>query len=576
MTAEKKPVWFKTFTALNQQFTEQTIRQNGAARANGILEILSELTAAYSNKPDRWADIQQRYQSAQWQLWSGFARVSVDGKLRTIVSPQAHDKRFRDPAWSELPFFDYMKQAYLLATKGFHELIESAELDPVRKKHLAFHAQQYLDAAAPGNFLATNPEALRLALETSGQSLARGMENFARDMERGRISMSDESSFEVGKSLAITPGSVVFENDYLQLIQYAPLTETVYRRPLLIVPPVINKYYILDLQPANSFVRFALEQGHTVFMISWRNVGAELGSATWDDYVEHGVVTAMRVVRDLVRADKINAMGFCVGGTLLATTLAVQRARKRNPVASLTLLATMLDFTDPGKISAYIDDAYLRECETRYGGGRVMRGAELAAAFSNLRANELIWSYVVNNYLKGQTPRAFDFLYWNADTVNLPGALYAFLVKKLYGENRLKAPGQLSVCGAGVDLGHVDMPAYLLASREDHIVPWQTAYASTRLLPGPLEFVLAASGHIAGVINPPAKGRRNYWTNPDQPDDGAEWLSGATSVAGSWWTHWAAWIARHAGKKVAARRTLGNTIYKPIEAAPGRYVKALS
>ncbi len=540
------------------------------------MDILRELTVAYANEPERWAEIQRRYQSMQLQLWTGFARASLDGKPSAIISPQTEDKRFRDPAWSALPFFDYMKQSYLLATNGLNELIETAELDPVRKKHLAFHAQQYLDAIAPSNFIATNPEALQLALETEGQSLARGRENFARDVERGRISMSDESGFEVGKNLAITPGAVVLENDYLQLIQYAPLTETVYKRPLLIVPPFINKYYILDLQPANSFVRFALEQGHTVFMISWRNVGAELGGATWDDYVEHGVIEAMRVVRSIVRADKINALGFCIGGTLLATTLAVQRARKRNPVASLTLLATMLDFTDPGKISAYIDDAYLRECETRYAGGEVMRGAELAASFANLRANELVWSYVVNNYLKGQTPRAFDFLYWNADTVNLPGALYAFLVKKLYRENRLKAPRQLVVCGAGVDLGHVDMPAYLLASREDHIVPWQTAYASTRLLPGQVEFVLAASGHIAGVINPPLSGRRNYWTNRDRPDKCAEWFSGAASVAGSWWTHWSAWIARHAGKKVTARGAPGNTIYKPIEAAPGRYVKALS
>ncbi|MDQ3196728.1 MAG: class I poly(R)-hydroxyalkanoic acid synthase [Pseudomonadota bacterium] len=576
MSAEKKLAWFEAFSAVNQQFIDHTVRRVRAAGVDRIPEILRELTAAYSRKPERWAEIQHRYQRSQWQLWSDFSRASVDGKPSAIVAPQVDDKRFRDPAWNALPFFDYMKQSYLLTANGLHDLIESAELDPVRKNQLAFHAQQYLDAIAPSNFLATNPEALQLALETGGQSLARGLENLARDVERGRISMSDESSFEVGKNLAVTAGAVVFENDYLQLIQYAPLTETVYRRPLLIVPPVINKYYILDLQPENSFVRFALQQGHTVFMISWRNVGGELGGATWDDYVESGVEKAMRVVRAIVRADKINALGFCIGGTLLATTLAVQRVRKRNPVASLTLLATMLDFADPGKISAYMDDAYLSECEIRYAGGEIMHGAELAEAFANLRANELVWSYVVNNYLKGQTPRAFDFLYWNADTVNLPGALYAFLVKKLYHENRLKAPGQLSVCGAGVDLGRVDMATYLLASREDHIVPWQTAYASTRLLRGQLEFVLAASGHIAGVINPPEKGRRNYWINPDHPLDGAEWLSGAASVAGSWWTHWSAWIARHAGKKIKARGALGNTIYEPIEAAPGRYVKASS
>ncbi|MBC7944747.1 MAG: class I poly(R)-hydroxyalkanoic acid synthase [Burkholderiales bacterium] len=553
-----------------------TLFETFSASANAIPGILQELTAAYSNKPDRWAEIQHRYQSMQSQLWAGFARASVDGKPCAIVAPQADDKRFRDPAWNALPFFDFMKQSYLLAANGFNELIESAELDPIRKKQVAFHAQQYLDAVAPSNFLATNPEALQLALETRGESIARGMENLSQDTERGRISMSDESGFEVGKNLAITPGAVIFENDYLQLIQYAPLTTQVYKRPLLIVPPFINKYYILDLQPENSFVRYALECGYQVFIISWRNTPPEMGGATWDDYIEHGVFKAMAVARAIAGADKLNVLGFCIGGTLVSTALAVQRAKKRNPASSLTLLTTMLDFADTGAISVYVDDDYVEQCALKYASGGVMSGADLASSFASLRANELTWYFVVNNYLKGQTPRAFDLLHWNADSANLPGALYAYYIRNMYRENNLKEAGKLTMCKVAIDLGKVDMPAYLLASREDHIVPWQSAYASTRLLSGEIEFVLAASGHIAGVINPASKGKRNFWKNNNVPADPEAWMGAAESVAGSWWGHWSEWLAGHAGKKIAAPGELGGKGYSPIEAAPGRYVKALA
>lgn len=573
---ENPRAWFERVSAINQHLIDRVVAQQdaGSPLSARILEIPTALAEGYAGNGARWREIQTEYARKQWRLLANLMRAKTDEPAPVLVEPETGDRRFHDRGWRELAFFDYVKQSYLIGAEWLAALIESAELDGEKKKRLEFYAQQYLDAMSPSNFLATNPEALELALKTEGESVMRGMTNLANDVERGRISMSDESAFEVGRNLAITAGAVVFENQYMQLIQYTPLTEQVYRRPLLIVPPFINKYYILDLQPENSFVRHALENGHTVFMISWRNITAELGGATWDDYIEHAVVKAMAVARDIVRADKMNALGFCVGGTLLATALAVQRAKRKNPVASLTLLTTMLDFTDTGKISVYVDDAYVNECQTKYRAGGVMPGAELASSFASLRANELIWFYVVNNYLKGHSPRSFDLLFWNADSANLPGALYAYYIKNMYRDNNLKTPGKLSMCKAPVDLGKIDVPTYILASREDHIVPWQSAYATTKLISGKVEFTLAASGHIAGVINPASKNKRNYWTGRTLPANSEQWLAHAESVPGSWWPHWSAWLARQAGKPVTAPRKPGNAQYQQIEAAPGRYVKA--
>ncbi|MEN3351967.1 MAG: poly[(R)-3-hydroxyalkanoate] polymerase subunit PhaC, partial [Betaproteobacteria bacterium] len=403
--------------------------------------------------------------------------------------------------------------------------------------------------------------------------LTRGLQNLAGDMDRGLVSMSDENAFEVGRNLAITPGAVVFENEFMQLIQYRPTTDTVYQRPLIVVPPCINKYYILDLQPDNSFVRHAVGEGHTVFVVSWRNMPESMGKVTWDDYVGHGVMRALDVARQITGADKINALGFCVGGTLLASALAVQRAQGNGCVASLALLTTMLDFSDTGELSVFIDEPYVRKRELDFADGGIVPGRELALTFASLRANDLIWQYVVNNYLKGKTPDAFDLLYWNSDSTNLPGAMYTYYVRNMYLENRLREPRKLEMCGVPVDLGTLDMPAYVLASREDHIVPWKTAYASARLLRGPTTFILAASGHIAGVINPASRNRRHYWLGDKLTKDPDQWLQGAQSQPGSWWTHWSAWLAPHGGERVAARNLLGNETYREIEPAPGRYVK---
>jgi polyhydroxyalkanoate synthase subunit PhaC len=482
------------------------------------------------------------------------------------------DRRFATREWREQPYFALLKDAYLLYAGYLNELAELAQADSATKKRIEFMVRQYIDAIAPSNFLATNPDALKLALESGGASLAQGLSNLAADAQRGRIAMTDESAFQVGINLAVTPGSVVYRNDLIELIQYAPTTKQVFRRPLVIIPPCINKYYILDLQPDNSFVRYAVDQGHTVFMVSWRNIPAALGALRWDDYLEAGVLTAIDQVRDITASKTVNALGFCIGGTLLACALAVLAVRRASPVASATFLTTMLDFTDPGDIGVYIsrDSLAAREAKLR-GGGRV-QGSELASAFASLRANELVWNYVVGNYLKGQTPPAFDLLYWNGDSSNLPGPMYLDYVTNMYLDNRLREPDALTMCGRKIDLGRIALPAYIYASREDHIVPWRSGYRTVGLLGGDPTFVLGASGHIAGVINPASKNRRDYWTNELLTDDADDWLARAESRPGSWWPHWAAWLADYGGTRHPAPPSVGNARHRPLGAAPGAYV----
>ena len=432
------------------------------------------------------------------------------------------------------------------------------------------------DAMSPNNYAATNPEIIKLAAETGGESLAQGIKLLAGDVARGRISMTDEQAFEVGRDLAITPGSVVFENEVMQLIQYAAATAQVYEYPLLIVPPFINKYYILDLQPENSFVRFCVERGFSTFIVSWRNIPPELGHLGWDDYIEKGVFSPIEVVKAISGADKINALGFCVGGTLLSCALAVMAARKENPVASLTLLATMLDFSETGDISTYIDRDFVERAEQDFRETGLMPGSRLASTFATLRANDLIWHYVINNYLKGRQPRAFDLLYWNADGSNLPGRLYAYYLRNLYFENNLRIAGRLEACGVPLDLGAIKTPGYIVATRDDHIVPWQSAYASAGLLGGPSEFVLGASGHVAGIVNPAARDRRHFWLNSSAAANAAAWFAGAAQQAGSWWKHWAPWLSSRSGKQKPAPAVPGSRRYPALEPAPGRYVKEKS
>jgi len=488
------------------------------------------------------------------------------------------DRRFAAPEWSEVAWFRTMRELYELNARYVDAVTNVADIPAPARRRLRFFTRQLTDAMSPSNFPQTNPQAIIRAFETRGESLAKGAQTFVDDLARRRISMTDESQFEIGGNLAITPGDVIYENELIQLIQYRPATKRVRSRPLLIVPPFINKYYILDLQPANSFVRYCVDQGMTTFVISWRNIPDELGHLTWEDYIDKGVFDAIKVVREISRSDGINVLGYCVGGTLLACALAVMAARNEAAVASVTLLASMLDFSDTGEISAYVDETYVRHCEQRFAEHGVVPGSQLANAFASLRANELVWNFVVNNYLLGNSPRAFDLLYWNADGANLPGPLFSYYLRNMYLENRLRTPGALRMCGVPVDLGAVDVPSMVVATREDHIVPWQTAYLGTRLLGGHGEFVLGASGHVAGIVNPPQENRRHYWRNGiDQlPAEAEHWLEMANKYDGSWWPHWMKWLSRHAGKTVAARKRTGNARHQPIEPAPGRYVRERS
>jgi polyhydroxyalkanoate synthase len=559
--------------ALNRKLIDDVAQPLDLDSGFDAAEAIQSLTTGYLRDAGRWHAIHNDYYRKQLELWAAYARPAPGTLEHPAAEPDMPDRRFRAPEWRAHPYFSYLAQSYLLSAQWLRETVAAARVDTQTRRKLDFFTRQFTDAMSPANFPWSNPEAIRLASATEGDSVAQGMRNLAADLAKGMISMTDETAFEVGRNLAITPGAVIFQNDFMQLIQYRPATETVFERPLVMVPPCINKYYILDLQPGNSFVRYAVERGHTVFMVSWRNMPEAMGSATWDDYLEHGAMKALSVAAEACGTKQVNALGFCVGGTLLGSALAVLRARNDESVASLTLLASMLDFGDTGELSVFVDEAYVRDREREFARGGILAGRQLAVTFASLRANELIWHYVVNNYLKGRTPEPFDLLYWNGDSTNLPGAMYAYYIRNMYLENNLAVPGKLAMLGLPVDLGRVDMPSYVLATREDHIVPWRTAYASARLLGGRIEFVLSASGHVAGVINPASKNRRNYWLNPDPPADADQWLAGAGTHAGSWWPHWAGWLAGFGGDQVAARERLGGTVHGEIEPAPGSYVK---
>ena len=516
--------------------------------------------------PEKLQELQQQYLQDAAKLWT----EGMQG------APKAKDKRFSADAWAANPMAAFSAAAYLLNARTLMGMADAVEGDEKTRARIRFAVEQITAASAPSNFLAFNAEAQKMAIDTQGESIAKGVQNLLHDMRQGHVSMTDESVFEVGKNVATSEGAVVFENDLFQLIEYKPLTAKVFEKPFLLIPPCINKFYILDLQPENSFIRYAVAQGHRTFVVSWRNPDESLAQKTWDNYVEDAAIKAIAVTQEITGAKSINALGFCVGGTILGTALAVLAARGEKPVASATLLTSMLDFSDTGILDVFIDEAFVQYREKEMGKGGLMKGKDLSSTFSFLRPNDLVWNYVVGNYLKGETPPPFDLLYWNGDSTNLPGPFYAWYLRNTYLENNLVKPGKAVVCGKKVDLRSVDMPIYIYGSREDHIVPIGGAYASTQVLPGKKRFVMGASGHIAGVINPPAKNKRSHWIREDGklPKTHAEWLQGATELPGSWWTDWSEWLASQAGKQIAAPKTYGKGSYKAIEAAPGRYVKA--
>ncbi len=500
------------------------------------------------------------------------------------MGPQATgisaDRRFADASWAHNPLASHAAAAHLIQTRALAGLVDAVRADAKTVARLRFAVEQWAAASAPSNFLAFNAKAQKLAIETQGQSIAKGLQNLIHDLGQGHVSMTDESVFTVGQNVATTEGAVVFENELFQLLEYKPLTAQVFEKPFLIVPPCINKFYILDLQPENSLIRYAVAQGHRTFVVSWRNADESVAQKTWDDYIQDAVIRAIEVTRAIGSKSKgdgaINALGFCVGGTMLGTALAVLAARGEKPVASATFLTTLLDFSNTGVLDVFIDESFVDYREREMGQGGLMKGRDLATTFSFLRPNELVWNYVVGNYLQGESPPPFDLLYWNSDATNLPGPFYAWYLRNTYLENKLVEPGAATVCGEAVDLGAVDIPVYLYASREDHIVPADGAYASTQVLGGPVRFVMGASGHIAGVINPPAKKKRSHWIRPDGrlPASHAAWMEGATEHPGSWWTDWSNWLASHGGKRIPAPKTYGKAGFKPLMPAPGTYVLA--
>jgi len=512
-------------------------------------------------------ELQAAYLRDAAALWNQATSASAETSARG-------DRRFAGQDWLANPTAAYTAGMYLLNARTLMQLADHVQADEKTRQRIRFAVQQWVDAASPSNYLALNPEAQRRALDTHGESIARGLQHLWNDLRQGHLSQTDETVFEVGRNVAMTPGAVVYENELFQLVEYAPITEKVHERPLLLVPPCINKFYILDLQPDNSLVRYALSEGHRVYMLSWVNADESLAHKTWDDYIEDGVIRAIQEVRAISRQDQINALGFCIGGTLVGTALAVLAARGESPVASLTLLTAFLDFSDTGILDLFIDETMVRLREASIGQGGLLQGRELAATFSFLRPNDLVWNYVVGNYLKGETPPPFDLLYWNSDSTNLPGPMYCWYLRHTYLENNLKVPGKVTVCGEPVDLRRLDLPTFLYASREDHIVPWHSAYDTVHVLPGKKQFVLGASGHIAGVINPPTKKKRSHWTNARLPKTAQAWFDGATEHPGSWWPLWSDWLKLHAGKLVAAPKKPGDARHPPIEPAPGRYVKA--
>ncbi|MEG0938957.1 PHA/PHB synthase family protein [Comamonas sp.] len=623
------PSWGQAGQSIQQFWQEQwgkslqTLQQLQASAPAGLGSM-----PGLGGAPQSWGGMMEALKSAMPQM-AGAAGQSVQfdapklqglqqeyvkafqslSDAQTIQAMLAKDKRFSKPEWSANPVAAMAAANYLLGSRMLTGMAEAVQGDDKTRSRVRFAVEQWVAAMAPSNFLALNADALNKIVETKGESLAQGISNLLADMRQGHVSMTDESLFTVGKNVATTEGAVVFENELFQLIEYKPLTSKVYEKPFLMVPPCINKFYILDLQPDNSVIRYAVSEGHHTFVVSWRNPDESLSGATWDDYIENGVLKAVSTVQDICAVPQINVLGFCVGGTMLTTAMAVLTARYTRehgqpaakptrsrsaagktaskttvkteatpfPVASMTLLTTLLDFSDTGILDIFIDENMVRLREMQMGKGGLMKGQDMASTFSFLRPNDLVWNYVVGNYLKGETPPPFDLLYWNSDSTNLPGPFYAWYLRNLYLENNLTKSGALTVCGETVDISAVKLPVYVYGSREDHIVPVSAAYASTQVLGGDLRFVMGASGHIAGVINPPAKNKRSHWLREDGefPATFGDWTEGATEYPGSWWSDWSAWLGIHAGKQVAAPKTYGRAkAYAAIEDAPGRYVLA--
>ena len=566
----------------------QQLLAEGAMRPDGedhfqipdpavIAGAFAEFAGRAAANPGRLAAAQFELWREHVSLWSAFAR-KLDGEVvEPLAAPVRDDRRFADAAWSEHPAYDYLKQAYLLNARWMQSAVREVEdLDEETRRKVEFYTRQLIDACAPTNFVVTNPKVLRETLDSGGENLVRGLEHLIQDLQRGRgrlsIAMTDERAFKLGENVATTPGKVVFQNDLMQLIQYAPSTPEVQRRPLLIIPPWINKFYILDLKPQNSFITWAVDQGHTLFVISWVNPDERLAQKRFDDYMLEGPLAGLDAIERAAGEREANVIGYCIGGTLLACTLAWMAKRGDRRVASATFFTALTDFAEAGELKVFIDDAQIRLLEEHVARKGYLEGRHMATVFNLLRANDLIWSFVVNNYLLGREPLPFDLLYWNADSTRMPAAMHSFYLRNMYLENRLVRPGGITLAGETLDLRDVDLPIYQLSTESDHIAPWKATYALSQMARGPYRFVLSGSGHIAGVINPPAANKYHYLTNAQNSPAADDWLAGAKRHAGSWWTDWAAWVAQYGGGMVPARDP-GAGALPAIEDAPGSYVR---
>ena len=555
-------------------------RQADANHSPDPLNIASafmEMTARLISNPGHLVEAQIGFWRDYMSLWQNTTRRIMGMDTEPVIDAASTDRRFKDDAWKENEVFDFIKQSYLLSARYVQDVVKQVDgLDAKTAQKVDFYSRQFVDAMSPSNFLLTNPEVLRKTAETGGENLLKGLNNLLSDLEQGkgklRIKMTDTEAFRLGENIGISPGKVVYQNDLMQLIQYTPSTETVLKRPLLIAPPWINKFYILDLRPRNSFVRWAVSQGHTVFMISWVNPDAKLAEKNFEDYMQEGYLAALDAIERATGEREVNAIGYCLGGTLLSSTLAYMAAKKDDRIKSATFFVTLTDFEDAGELGVFIDEEQLKALEEKMNKRGYLEGSEMATTFNMLRANDLIWSFVVNNYLLGNDPFPFDLLYWNADSTRMPAKMHSFYLRKMYQENLLSKAGGITLSGVPIDLRKIKTPAYFLSTREDHIAPWKSTYRGTQLLSGPKRFVLAASGHIAGVVNPPDSGKYSHWISKDLPNDAEEWFKGATEMAGSWWPDWHRWVTA-LGKEQVPARIPGKGKLKAIEDAPGSYVK---
>jgi len=582
--AELTPTLGKIAEQSQRLVTDFVARQSDQTDSDAdplnISDAFLQMTQRMMADPVRLAEAQVELWNGYMTLWHQTANRMMGQDVEPVAVPEEEDRRFKDADWDENPVFDYIKQSYLMTSKWMINTVNETEgMDDETSRKVDFYTRQFADAMAPTNFAMTNPEVLRETVESKGQNLINGLSNLLDDLEKGdgqlRIKHVEDDAFELGKTVATSPGKVVFQNELFQLLQFSPLTEKVRKTPLLIVPPWINKYYIFDLREKNSFIKWATEQGNTVFVVSWVNPDARLGTKTFEDYMLDGPVAALGAACEASGADKVNIIGYCIGGTMTATALAYMADKGDDRVASATFFTTLVDFEEPGELGVFIDEQQITSLEKKMGERGYLEGSEMASTFSMLRANDLIWSFVINNYLLGKEPFPFDLLFWNADSTRMPAVMHSYYLRKIYQDNALVKPGGLELGGVKIDLRKIKIPVYILSTKEDHIAPWESTFAATQLYSGQTKFVLASSGHIAGVVNPPVSNRYSYRTNVKKAKTPAEWVDGAKEHAGSWWTDWDKWVGKFAGGEVAAR-VPGKGKLKAIEDAPGSYVMVRS